>query len=407
MPVFRYKGVTAGNTSVSSTIDADSLRSARLRLRAEGIYPTEISEGKTSNIVADILARFQLPQLWKIPDLELSMFSSQLATLLSAGVPLVQALGALTDQVENERLRAIVGELRELVNQGSTLADALNEHPRVFDELFVSMVRSGESSGALELVLRRLGEYVETRMELRNQVVTALIYPCLMLLVSMAVTGVLLIYVIPNITVMLNDLNQELPLLTRIVAGVSDFLRDYWFHMGTTVGISFLVFNRAIQTPTGRLAWDGFRLRLPVLGKVVRYIAISRFARTLSTLVAGGLNIVHALDISKDVSGNAVIGQAIAHVREQITKGASIAGTMRQSGEFPAMVTHMVAVGEASGELDSMLGKLADTYDKLVEVALNRMMALMGPVLLIFVAGIILAIILSTMLPLLSLTSAL
>ena len=221
MPVYRYKGVTAGNNSVSATIDADNPRAARMRLRAEGIFPTEITEGRTRAISADFLSKLELPQLSRVPDLDLSMFSSQLSTLLGAGVPLLQALGALTEQVENQRLKAVVGKLRDSVNEGSTLADAMAEFPRVFDDLYSSMVRSGESSGALELVLQRLGEYVETRMELRNKVITAMVYPGMMLFFSALVTGVLLIYVIPNITRLLEDMNQELPLVTRIVVGVT------------------------------------------------------------------------------------------------------------------------------------------------------------------------------------------
>ena len=407
MPVYRYKGVAAGNRAVAATIDADSLRSARTKLRAEGIFPTEITEGKTRGQTSELLNRLQLPQLRRIPDLDLSMFSSQLATLISAGVPLVQALSALTEQVERERFKNVIGRVRESVNEGTSLADALGAFPHVFDELYCSMVRAGESSGALAPVLQRLAEYVENRMVLRNQLINAMIYPVLMLVFSAGVAGVLLVKVIPNITSMLRDMKQELPLATRVVIVLSDVVTHYWFPALIALAVAFVVWSRVIRTEAGRLRWDGFTLRLPVFGRLIRYVAIARFARTLATLSAGGVSIVPALEISKEVASNAVIGRAIDDAKDAITRGSSIAGTMRTSGQFPPLVTHMISVGEASGELPAMLGKLADSYDDQVSNALQRLLALLGPVLLIFVAMVILLIILSTLLPLMNMTSAL
>ncbi len=407
MPVYRYKGVAAGNRAVSATIDADSLRAARAKLRADGIFPTELVEGKTRGDASELLSRLQLPALRRVPDLDLAMFSSQLATLVSAGVPLVQALSALTEQVERERFKTIVSRVRESVNQGSALADALAEFPTVFDELYCSMVRAGESAGALAPVLQRLADYVENRMTLRNQLVNAMIYPVLMLAFSAGVAGVLLVKVIPNITQMLRDMKQELPFVTRFVIGLSELVTGYWLPALIVLAAGVLVWSRVVATERGRLAWDGFLLRLWVFGRLIRYVAIARFARTLATLTSGGVNIVSALDISKSVTANAVIARAVDDVKDAITRGSSIAGTMRNSGEFPPLVTHMISVGEASGELPAMLGKLADTYDAQVENALERMLALLGPILLVFVALVILLIILSTLLPLMSMTSAL
>jgi len=407
VPVYRYKGVAAGNRSVTATVDADSLRTARAKLRAEGIFPTEILEGKTRSQSSELLNRLQLPQLRRIPDLDLAMFSSQLATLISAGVPLVQALSALTEQVERERFKTVIGKVRESVNEGSSLADALALFPHVFDQLYCSMVRAGESSGALAPVLQRLAEYVDNRMTLRNQLINAMIYPVLMLLFSAGVAGVLLVKVIPNITSMLRDMKQELPLATRVVIVVSDLVTSYWLPTVIVLALAVVVWSRVVRTEAGRLRWDRFTLRLPIFGRLIRYVAIARFARTLATLTAGGVSIVPALEISKAVASNAVIGRAVDDARDAITRGSSIAGTMRTSGEFPPLVTHMIAVGEASGELPAMLGKLADTYDDQVENALQRMLALLGPILLVFVALVILTIILSTLLPLMNMTSAL
>jgi general secretion pathway protein F len=336
-----------------------------------------------------------------------ALFTRQLGTLTGAGVPLVDSLSALTEQIENERLKKVVGRVREAVNQGTSLADSLGEHPYVFSDLYCSMVHAGESSGALEIVLQRLADYIEAQMELRNKITNAMIYPVLMIALSGLVAGVLLVKVIPTITGLLEDLNQPLPMATVVVIAVSEFLRRWWLAVLGSFTVAFLVGNRLIHTERGRLFWDRFRLRLPVVGRVVRYIAISRFSRTLATLLAGGLRIIQALDIAKAVAANAVIGLAVERARDAITKGATIANPLRQSGEFPAMVTHMIAVGEASGELDAMLGKVAATYDELVENSLNRLIALMGPVLLIIVAGVVVMIIMSTLLPLLNLTAAL
>ncbi len=407
MPVYRYKGIAAGNRSVSATIDADSPRAARTKLRAEGIFPTDISEGRAGSRASEALARIELPMLQRVPDLDLAMMTGQLATLISAGVPLVQSLAALTEQVDNDRLKTILGTVRTTVNQGTPLADALGEFPYVFDDLYCSMVRSGEAAGALHVVLKRLAEYVEGRMALRNKVINAMIYPILMLAACVVVAGVLLVKVIPTITTMLQDMNQPLPLPTVIVIFVSEFVRDWWLPFLVLLVASYLVLQWGIRTERGRLIWDRFRLRLPILGRTIRYVAIARFARTLSTLQAGGLNIVQSLDISGAVAGNAVIAAALAEAREAITRGATIASTMQRSGEFPAMVTHMVSVGEASGELDSMLAKLAETYDQIVDNSLDRMTALMGPILLLVVASLVVMIILSTLLPLLNLTAAL
>jgi general secretion pathway protein F len=297
--------------------------------------------------------------------------------------------------------------VRESVNQGSSLADALGAFPHVFDELYCSMVRAGESSGALAPVLQRLADYVESRMDLRNQLINAMIYPALMLAFSAAVAGVLLVKVIPNITTMLRDMKQELPLATRVVVAASDIVTVYWLPALIALAVALLIWSRVVSTERGRLAWDGLMLRLPVFGRLIRYVAIARFARTLATLSAGGVNIVGALEIARSVTSNAVIARAVDGVKDAITRGSSIAGQMRSSGEFPPLVTHMISVGEASGELPAMLGKLADTYDTQVENALQRMLALLGPILLVFVAIVILVIILSTLLPLMNMTSAL
>jgi len=407
MPVYAYKGVTAGSRAASGTIDAESLRDARARLRSEGIFPTQLSEGSAQAPIGEMLSKLQLPEIFRrVPDLELALFSNQLSTLLNAGVPLVQSLTALTEQIEDVRLKTIVGKLREEVNQGVGLAEAMNDYPNVFDTLYRSMVRAGESSGSLALVLTRLGEYVEGRRQLQAQITGALTYPIVILVVAGIALGVLLTGVIPSITQMLVDMKQELPLATRIVIALSDLVRSYWLPAAIVILGGVMAFARAIQTERGRAAWDRFRIEAPIIGRPARLIAISRFTRTLATLLSGGVPIVQALEISAATSGNVVISNAVSSAAESITKGASIAQPLRQSGEFPPLVTHMISVGEASGELDTMLVKVSETYDDLVANALKKMIDLLGPVLLLVVAGIVVMIVLSTLLPLMNLTSA-
>ncbi|MEE8557445.1 MAG: type II secretion system inner membrane protein GspF [Myxococcota bacterium] len=407
MPVYEYRGITAGNRATRGLMDASSLRAAKARLREEGIFPTEISEGRARGRVSGALASLRLPELRRVPALDLALFTRQLSTLLGSGVPLVESLSALTEQAERDLLKRVIAGVRESVNQGASLADALSEHPRVFSDLYCGMVRAGESSGALEVVLQRLADYIESQMNLRNQITNAMIYPALMISMSGIVTGVLLVKVIPTITGLLEDLDQPLPVATLVVIGVSEFLRAWWAAiLASFLGV-LVIGNRLVQTERGRLTWDRFRLRVPLVGRVLRHIVISRFSRTLATLLSGGLPIIHALDVAKSVANNAIIGRAVEQSRDAITRGASIAAPLRQSGEFPPMVTHMIAVGEASGELDQMLEKVAETYDELVENSLNRLTSLMGPILLILVAGVVVMIILSTLLPLMNLTAAL
>ncbi len=269
------------------------------------------------------------------------------------------------------------------------------------------MVRAGEAGGALETVLARLADYLEAQVRLRNKVSSILIYPLVMLGFAIFVVGVLVTVVLPQITELLVTLDKPLPFYTRWIIDGSGFLREWWWLVGLGAVAAFFAFRTFVATPAGRLAWDRFKLRVPVLGRSVRMIAVSRFTRTLSTLLAGGLPIVRALDTAKDVAANKVLGEAIDTARDSITEGASIAQPLRASGQFPPLVTHMIEVGERSGELESMLGKVADTYDEQVETTVTRLTALLEPLLILIMVGIVVVIILATLVPLLDVTTSL
>jgi general secretion pathway protein F len=410
VPVYAYKGVTAAGRPTRGHLDAESSRSARARLRRDGIFITDFTESASASVPAAAGQRFDLqqwlPSLRRVPALELAVATRQASTLVGAGIPLVQGLSALTEQVENPRLKSVIGQVRDRINEGASFADALAQSP-VFPELYVSMVRAGEAGGALERVLERLADYLESQVRLRNKVTSILIYPIVMLAFAMLVVGVLVTVVLPQITELLVSLEQPLPFYTRWIIATSTFAREWWWAVGLGLGLVWLGLRALVHTERGRAGWDRLALRTPVVGRVVRLVAISRFTRTLSTLLAGGLPIVRALDAARDVANNTVLGRAIDRARESITEGQSVAAPLRASGEFPPLVTHMIEVGERSGELEAMLAKVADTYDEQVETTVTRLTSLLEPLLILVMVGIVIVIILATLVPLLNITSSL
>jgi general secretion pathway protein F len=401
--------VNAAGRNTRGHVDAESLKSARARLRREGIFLTEIAEGHGSEGAAPATGRFaalRMPSFQRISALDMALVTRQAATLVGAGIPLVESLRALTEQVENPRLKGVFGKVRERVNQGASFADAL-AGAGVFPELYVSMVRAGEAGGALETVLERLADYLESQVRLRNKVGSILIYPLVMFGFALVVVGALVTVVLPQITQLLESLNQPLPIYTRAIIAGSEFTRSWWWAMGGVAIAVIMGLRAATRRGRGRAAYDRLKLRLPVVGRLVRLLAISRFARTLSTLLAGGLSITRALETAGEVAANTVIAETVRAARLSITEGQSVAAPLRASGEFPPLVTHMVQVGEQSGELEAMLAKVADTYEEQVETTVTRLTALLEPFLILVMVGIVLVIILATLVPLLQITSSL
>ena len=413
MPVYAYRGMTNAGRATRGFVDADNAKAARAKLRRDGVYPTEINESGRSEAATAATPtaeqrRFalSLPSFRRISGMDLALATRQLSTLAGAGIPLVESLSALSQQVENPRLKSVLARVRDRVNEGSSLADALSQSG-LFNELFVSMVRAGETGGALEQVLARLSDYLESQVRLRNKVGSILIYPAVMFGFAMLVVVALVTVVLPQITQLLTSLNQQLPFYTRLIIGLSNFFRAWWWAIITFVVVSAVSVRALLQTTSGRERWDHTKLRLPVFGRVVRMLAIARFTRTLSTLLSGGIPIVKSLDISKHVTNNVVISHAVDSAVESITGGASLAKPLRASGQFPPLVTHMVEVGEQSGELEAMLGKVADTYDEQVETSMTRLTALLEPMLILIMVGMVLVIIFATLVPLLQVTSSL
>jgi general secretion pathway protein F len=413
MPVYAYKGVTQAGRAAKGFVDAENERLARAKLRKDGVYPTDLSESagarsrarSAKGPAAGAASRTRTPFLRRVSAMDLALATRQLSTLVGAGIPLVEALMALTEQVESARLKSVLGAVRERVNEGSSLADAMGASG-VFGDLYVSMVRAGEASGALEQVLERLADYLEGQVRLRNRVLGIVMYPLVMLGFALFVVAALVTFVLPQITQLLESLNQPLPIYTRAIIGLSDFTRSWWWAVLLVGAAAVTGLRWAIRTERGRVRWDAFKLRVPVVGKVVRLLAISRFSRTLSTLLAGGIPIVRALDISRLVANNAIIGRAVSKASESLTEGATLAGPLRASGEFPPLVIHMVDVGERSGELEPMLTKIAENYDEQVESTVTRLTALLEPLLILLMVGIVLGIIFSVLVPMLQITGS-
>ncbi len=380
-------------------------------MRARGVFLTEIAEAQGSNGAessatstgSGLNRSFSLPS--RIPGLERAMATRQLATLVNAGVPLVEALSALVEQTEHKALKTVFAKVRDRVNEGSSLAEALRSTDR-FDNLYVSMVSAGEASGALDAVLNRIADYLEDQVRLNGRVMSIVTYPLFMLVFAGVVVGLMVTLVLPQITELLISQNLELPWYTAAVIGFSDILRGYWwllFLVGIGLGFGYRAVGR---TEGGRMALDRFWLRFPVVGRTIRFLAIARFTRTLGSLLASSVSIVQALNIARHVANNAVFEKAANDAREAILEGAALALPLRQSGEFPPLVTTMVEVGERSGDLEGMLIKVADTYEEQVENSVTRLTSLMEPILILVMVGVVGIIIMAVLMPMLQLTES-
>ncbi len=395
MPVYAYRGVSATGEQVSGILDAESGRAARQKLRSLGVFPTEVAEEPAAGP-----GRGRSWRLWeRLSARSLATISRQLATLVGAGLPLAECLKAISEQVENEALRRTFSQVREKVVQGSSLADAMAKHPAVFSSLYVNMVRAGEASGALDIVLTRLANYAESQAKLINKVRAALTYPAAMAIIGGSILFFLVAYVVPRITRMFQETRHELPLPTVILIGVSSFLAHYWWLILLFTGLLGLVLKRAVASEAGRMRFDTLVIHLPYFGNMVKKVMIARFARTLATLLASGIPLLEALAIVRNIIGNRVLARAVDEARQAISEGQSIAPPLRQSGVFPPMLLHMIAVGERSGELEAMLTKAADTYDDEVETAANSITAIMEPIMVVIMGGVVLFIVLAILMP--------
>jgi type IV pilus assembly protein PilC len=352
-------------------------------------------------------AELKLPKLGAgIKTRDVVVFTRQFATMINAGLPLVQALDILAQQTENKRLAETTRQVVYDVESGHTLADALRKHPKAFSDLYVNMVAAGEAGGILDTILVRLAQFLEKNDAIVRKVKGAMIYPAVILSVAVIAISVLLIFVIPTFQNMFASVNLDLPLPTRIVIGMSNVLKHYWWAIiGVVVGSMFMV-NRYYQTAPGRLQIDALLLRLPVLGDVIRKAAVSRFTRTLSTLISSGVSILDGLEITARTAGNMVIHNAVMESRASIAGGETIAAPLQKSAVFPPMVISMIAVGEQTGGLDEMLSKIADFYDDEVDAAVSALLSLMEPIMIVVLGVIVGGMVVAMYLPIFDMVNA-
>ena len=423
MANFQYSALDAKGEQTTGSVSAATENEAIQQLRAKGLYPTQINEegkGKAKGKAAPVKGREKIKAKpsargrtgGSIKPKSLMIFTRQLATLIDSGLPLLRSLTVLEKQEPNPVLRATVNALAENVQGGSTFSESLAQHPRIFNKLYVNMVKAGELGGVLEVVLNRLAEYQEKAQKLKNKIISAMVYPVIVMFIAVGILVFLMIFIVPKFREMFTNTDSELPLISKIVFGTSEFF------LTTTIGpipnvafvfilfgIGVVLFNMWGRTVGGRNAVDAIKLKLPILGDIQRKSAVSRFSRTLGTLVTSGVPILQALNITRDTAGNVIISQAIEKVHEAVKEGETIVTPLQASGVFPNMVISMVDVGEETGQLPEMLLKVADVYDDEVDNAVTALTSILEPIMIVILAMIVGAVVFALFLPLIKMIS--
>jgi general secretion pathway protein F len=403
MPIFEYSGTDRNGVTVRSRIDADSIKTAKQKAKKLGIVLLSIEEKSAAK--GSALARL-FPTFAGGGSVNLRILAvttRQFASLIKANIPLVEALAALIDQTENLKLKGVLADVRQQVNEGSSLKNALARHPKVFQPIFINMVESGEASGTLPLVLLRLAEFMEAQVRLRSKISGAMTYPLIMAIVGGALMMGIFTFVIPNIANVFKGMNKKLPWYTELVMAISNFLINYWWAVILGIALTVWGFRKYVATEKGRVNKDRFLLRAPLFGEVTRMVAMSRFASTMATLLNGGVPLVTALGIVKAVVGNEVISSALVSAREEITEGQNISEPLRRSGEFPSLLLHMIAIGERTGELPSMLEMVSQNYEEQVNSKIERLTTLMEPLMIVVMGLSVGVVVMAVFMPLLDL----
>jgi general secretion pathway protein F len=397
MPLYAYKGLDGGGKNVTGTRESDGPKGLRALLRKDGVFLTEMREvvgGQKAAALAGggapsgLKREVDFARLFeRVRPQEVAIFTRQLATLLHAGIPLAEALAALAEQADNRKLQLILAGIRQKVNEGGALADALAQNPRIFPELYTNMVRSGETAGNLDAVLARLADFLDEQLALRSKVSSALMYPLIMMVLGGVIMAMLMVVVVPQIATVFEDSGKTLPWNTRLLMFTADVVGSYWWIIVPALVAGALVFRRWARTPRGRAVVDRLGLKTPVLGPLLRYIAVARFSRTLATMLSSGVPLLTALEIVRKVLDNSVLEKVVESARDTIREGESIAVTLKRSGEFPSMMCHMVAVGERSGQLETMLENVATSYERDVEVKVGQLTALLSPLMIVLMGA--------------------
>jgi type IV pilus assembly protein PilC len=424
MPKFNYVAMDAHGKETKGTLEVASQNEAIGRVKEMGLFPTrivEVDKSKEKDKGGDKKAKpakgakpkgkkgsinIKIPGLGGgVKSKVLTTFTRQLATLVDAGLPLLRGLRVLEKQERNATLKGIISELALSIEGGSTFSEGLAQHPKVFNRLFVNMVKAGELGGVLEVVLNRLSEFMEKAQKIKGKVIAAMFYPVAVLVVATAILIILMVKVVPSFKSVFEGMleGSQLPAFTRLVLGISEMVKDHIVYSVGIIAIFVVVFNLFVRTKFGRLVWDKLKLKMPVIGPVISKVAISRFTRTLGTLVSSGVPILQALTIVKETAGNVIVSNAVSSVHESVKEGETITAPLEASGIFPPMVISMVDVGEQTGALPEMLLKIADNYDDEVDNAVAAMTSLLEPIMIVFLAVVVGSIVIAMFLPLIDL----
>ncbi|MDA7936369.1 type II secretion system F family protein [bacterium] len=404
MPIFEYKAIDTDNRVKKGIIDADTPRDARVKLKKDSLFVTDIKEsrGKKKSAVS-IRGVTGVETTNKQRNEQIAAVTRQMAALLQAGIPLAEALRMIIEQAPDKKIETVFRDIREKVTQGMTFADATLQHPGYFNDLYANMVRAGESSGALDAVLVRLAQFLQAQTRLKNKVGAAMIYPMIMIIVGVIVVAILMTMVVPRVTQLIKGRGQELPLPTDILITCSDFLVNYWLLVA--IGILFLAiaFQVFVNSTKGRLAFDNFKLKLPIFGDLAKKQAMARFSITLATLLRSGVPALQAIQVTKKVLDNVVLQNALQDVHDRVLEGADIATPMKMSGVFPPTISYMVGVGEQAGNLEEMLERISATYDEEVDLATQKLTSIIEPLIIVALAVVVAGIVIAIVLPLLQL----
>ena len=405
MPIFEYKGTTRDGKNTKGIIDSENLRAARLKLKKDGIFVSSIHDKKKGSVQKKSVIKIRSGT---VPVKDLALMTRQLATLIKANIPLVDALTAISEQVENPILSEAVADCKNMVNEGQPLYKSLAKYPLLFDNIYVSMAEAGEMSGTLDTILLRLAEFTEAQADLRQRITAAMTYPIIMLVVITLVIFGLFTSVLPKILTIFESFPDiTLPWYTQAISSISQVFVNNWYLFAALIVIGVMSFQFWRKSTEGKKTWDALSLRIPLFGEIIKMVAISRFTRTLSTLLAGGVPMLNALDIVRNVVNNHVIALAVDEARSNISEGETIAGPLKKSGHFPPLVVHMVNIGEKTGDLENMLTLVADAYDFQVKSKVDSITSLLNPIMTLLIGVVVFVIVLSIIVPMFELTSKL
>lgn len=407
MPIFEYKAIDGDNKAKKGIIDADTPRDARLKLKKDRLYVTDIREAQGKRNAAIRIrgvTGVETPNKQRIE--QVAAVTRQMASLLAAGIPLAEALRMIIEQAPDKKIESVFRDIREKVTQGTPLGDAVLQHPGYFTDLYSNMVKAGESAGSLDKVLVRLSGFLQAQTRLKNKVGAALIYPMIMVGVGVIVVAVLMTLVVPKVTQLIKGRGQDLPLPTEILITCSDFLVNYWLLVAIGILLLSIAFQVFVHSDKGGLAFDRFKLKLPVFGDLMRKQAMARFSITLATLLRSGVPALQAIQVTKNVLDNKVLQNALQDVHDRVVEGTDIATPMKMSGVFPPTISYMVGVGEQAGNLEEMLERIAGTYDEEVDLATQKLTSVIEPLIIVLLAVVVAGIVIAIVMPLLQLQRA-